>query len=203
MLRGKHSAFPVAVSPADRLPLEGETIFTRAQIPDYKVDPETGCWVWQKLTLRGYPVSGRTRPQRLYYQRAYGVELTPDVHVHHRCRNTRCLNPEHLEAVDGYDHLYEHAVSKRKLTVDQASQIRELGAQAGVTYAQIAERFDCHESFVEDVLMGRTFREVFGSDPVRPVRTCPQCAVEFSNRKRNARYCSIECRKASQRRAVR
>ena len=70
---------------------------------EYKVDPETGCWVWQRGRHDfGYGVF-HARPKmylahRVYYERYKGP--IPDGHVvHHRCENPPCVNPDHLQAV--------------------------------------------------------------------------------------------------------
>lgn len=36
----------------DGVPREGESLRPNAKTPDYKIDPETGCWQWQKSTNR-------------------------------------------------------------------------------------------------------------------------------------------------------
>ena len=67
----------------------------------------TGCWIWTRSTNRnGYGrvvrrVDGRCRTflvHRLVYEAVVGT--IPDGAVlDHLCRNRRCANPEHLEAV--------------------------------------------------------------------------------------------------------
>lgn len=69
-----------------------------------KVNPETGCHEWQGwVDRRGYAkitISGhRGRPvHRVAYEAAKGP-IPAGLHIDHLCRNPRCCNPDHLEAV--------------------------------------------------------------------------------------------------------
>lgn len=60
-----------------------------------------GCWEWQGHTLNGY---GRIKLQDSYYMThrvSWAVYRTRPVpqHLDHNCRNRKCCNPAHLEAV--------------------------------------------------------------------------------------------------------
>lgn len=69
----------------------------------YLVQPDTGCWVWQRaLDQDGYgqvKVQGRqSRAARVFYERYVGP-IPDGYHIDHLCRNRACVNPEHLEPV--------------------------------------------------------------------------------------------------------
>ena len=68
----------------------------------YVVNDETGCWVWQRGTSGGYGtlrVNRRTtRAHRYSYEARHGSILDGHV-IDHLCKNTLCVNPDHLEAV--------------------------------------------------------------------------------------------------------
>ena len=87
---GKRPAIPAA----DRL---------RAML---SVDPETGCHNWTGATVGGYgqiflgndSIPHKTGAHRLAYALAKGP-IPDGLVIDHLCRNRRCCNAEHLEAV--------------------------------------------------------------------------------------------------------
>lgn len=69
-----------------------------------KVDAGGVCWEWTAgLNARGYGVFGVGRRQNSYAHRWAYMHLVgpiPDgLTLDHLCRNTRCVNPDHLEPV--------------------------------------------------------------------------------------------------------
>lgn len=69
----------------------------------YKLDPEFGCWEWQReLDREGYGLSWRGRTRRRAHLAVYEelVGYVPaGLELDHECRNRRCVNPNHLEPV--------------------------------------------------------------------------------------------------------
>jgi len=68
-----------------------------------KVDKADGCWEWTAYKdARGYGsfnLNGRPiRAHQYSYQEAYGP-VPQGLEIDHRCRNTGCVKPTHLEAV--------------------------------------------------------------------------------------------------------
>lgn len=60
---------------------------------------ESGCWNWQgHISTSGYGRIGTDYVHRLAYQHTFGP-IAKGLHIDHLCRNTRCCNPAHLEAV--------------------------------------------------------------------------------------------------------
>jgi hypothetical protein len=69
---------------------------------------EAGCWVWQKFTHYGYGkiyvgshTAGDRRSasaHRVSYETFVGP-IPDGFQIDHLCRNTACVNPEHLQAV--------------------------------------------------------------------------------------------------------
>lgn len=65
----------------------------------WAVDAETGCWNWTgAMSPNGYGQSRGSGAHREIYQRFKGP-IPEGLTLDHLCRNRRCVNPEHLEAV--------------------------------------------------------------------------------------------------------
>ena len=68
-----------------------------------KVDKTDSCWNWTGGTNgKGYGqfgINGKTKSvHRLSYEYTKGM-IPKDLQIDHLCRNTLCVNPDHLEAV--------------------------------------------------------------------------------------------------------
>ena len=82
---------------------------------EYIVDPDTGCWIWQRgRHSRGYGMAyldGHTiMAHRLIWLRHRGP-IPEGYELDHLCRNTSCVNPDHLEMVT-------HQVNMQRVWVD-------------------------------------------------------------------------------------
>lgn len=89
----------------------------------YLPDTETGCWNWQlSCGSHGYPQGCMTAAtgekvslaHRLSYLAA-NLEIPAGYDIDHLCRNRRCVNPSHLEAVT------QHANRSRQFGIDCAA----------------------------------------------------------------------------------
>jgi hypothetical protein len=80
-------------------------------IPDHEkflskiVVTDAGCWEWQGgVQPNGYGRFSLSRPRRTLYPHRWSYEhyvgpIPKGLQIDHLCRNRRCANPEHLEAV--------------------------------------------------------------------------------------------------------
>lgn len=70
----------------------------------YEKDPESGCWNWKKgIYARGYgrfrAYRKQHRAHRVSWEIHHGKPIPKSLVIDHLCENTRCVNPDHLEAV--------------------------------------------------------------------------------------------------------
>jgi hypothetical protein len=130
-----------------------------AKAPFYAVDPDTGCWVWQRNTS-GLPNNRygylkrngkRIKAHRFFWEQVNGP--VPDgLELHHRCENRLCVNPDHLEAVTHRHNIY---VSKKtKLSDEQIAEIRRLASTT--MQKDIAKRFGVSRPCISNIVRGKT-----------------------------------------------
>lgn len=63
---------------------------------------KTDCWNWQgSLSVAGYSRFGLKghRMHRIAWQIFHNSEIPKELQIDHLCRNTKCVNPLHLELV--------------------------------------------------------------------------------------------------------
>lgn len=81
-------------------------IKNKAQL-SFKIDKKTGCWNWTMPSKpNGYGQISEWRNGKAYTWYAHRVmyiifkgKIPKGLHLDHLCRNTKCVNPDHLEAV--------------------------------------------------------------------------------------------------------
>jgi predicted XRE-type DNA-binding protein len=128
------------------------------------------CWEWQSTCDRdGYGTFGATpgetrKAHRIAYMLTFGIKLTAEQLICHRCDNPRCVNPSHLFVGTPKDNMRDKANKGRcnqqrernnaaKLTPEIVAEMRVMKA-AGVQQRQIARRFGVSEALVSNVVRG-------------------------------------------------
>jgi hypothetical protein len=84
-----------------------------------KVSSPAGCWLWTAQCFStGYgrfDIGNTNRTVHLAHRWAYSqivTTLSPEIHLHHKCEQKRCVNPEHLEEVSPTRHHAIHAAKR-------------------------------------------------------------------------------------------
>ena len=121
------------------------------------VDEMTGCWNWKlKLDKKGY---GRTKRNGRYvqahvwmYELARGV-ISEVLEIDHLCRNTTCVNPDHLEAVTPTEN--RRRSSATKLRYAEAVEIKHSSDSPNV----VAKRFGITPSNVSQIRRGFSWKD--------------------------------------------
>lgn len=141
-------------------------------MPKPKIDPNTGCWIWQGSISGGYGKigyggSGPKWAHRVYFEEAHG-EIPEGQEVHHTCENRICVNPEHLEVLTAKAH--GRKGSRAKLNPLQIQEIRRRDLSRRVRTIDLADEFGVTPQTIRDIKNGRTWQMDV---------TCPNCQHSF------------------------
>ncbi len=86
--------------------------------PEYLVDPKTNCWVWQRYKdSKGYGIIkrfGKNHKAHRFFYEQHKRKILVGFQLDHLCRNTSCVNPEHLEVVTNAENTRRKAEFRRK-----------------------------------------------------------------------------------------
>ena len=125
----------------------------------YKIDKARGCWNWNGGSFCGNGSReyqyGRFRrngkmvmAHRYFYEQAKG-EILKGFCIDHLCRNSRCVNPDHLEAVSTAENIRRG--NSTTLTMQDVLSIR----QSKPPLLDIARRHNISLGSVLDIRCGR------------------------------------------------
>lgn len=142
-----------------------------ADLTAYVIDPDSGCWVWQKgIQSYGYGTVwyGETRSRRLAHRVLYELHRGPipdGLFVLHRCDNPPCVNPDHLFLGTARDNAQD-CVSKGRwpskagmnstLTPKAVQDIRTSGESQKV----LADRYGVSQSTISRAKNGKCWSHV-------------------------------------------
>lgn len=125
---------------------------------EYKVDNNTGCWVWLgSMYDRGYgrkKVSGKyVLAHKLYYEK-YNGSVPEGLEIDHLCRNHSCVNPNHLEAVTHIENVGRGLLVK--VYQKEAEEIKLLcGIPGGLPQKDVAEIYGISSSTVYRIVSNK------------------------------------------------
>lgn len=122
---------------------------------DWSYDASTGCWPWMRGTNRGYGVvwfGGKAhKAHRVVFEMANGA-IPSGLHLHHKCENRACVNPDHVTLVTRAEHT--RFSPQVKLSVADVEEILRIGSS--VSQRALARRFGCHQTRIGQVLRAGT-----------------------------------------------
>ena len=89
---------------------------------------DSGCWEWQGRIHNGYACfptpEGNTKWAHRVSYALFNGNIKKQMHIDHKCRNRKCVNPEHLQQVTPIENYL--AIIKRR-----NKDIREMKEKAG------------------------------------------------------------------------
>lgn len=123
------------------------------------------CLIWPfAFTSSGYgKFSKKQHYAHRYMCRLVHGDPPEGFQAAHACGNTKCVNPRHLSWKSTGDNQLDrrihgtHAVTRRKLTIEQVRQIRELNGEKSTV---LAARFGVSEANIRKVQTGVTWSKV-------------------------------------------
>lgn len=133
-----------------------------AKAKPYLVDPDTGCWVWQRaITGPKGSVYGvikrngkRIKAHRFFYEKFKGP-IPDGYYMDHLCHNHMCVNPDHLEPVTPAENVRRGRLTK--LTIEDAREIRRLAGTC--LRKELAARYGVSYQVITTIILGKAWKE--------------------------------------------
>lgn len=120
-------------------------------MPKYTID-KNNCWNWNGyIQPNGYPEfkrKGFPRGAHRYFYEQYKGKITEGFQVDHLCKNRKCVNPEHLEAVRQAENVRRGLLAK--LTKEDVKKIKSLKGK--FNQYEIAEMFGINQCSVSRIM---------------------------------------------------
>lgn len=121
---------------------------------------ESGCWEWQGSLCNGYGSWSRNKVRMKAHRAVYEMyrgQIPEGMDLDHLCRNTKCVNPDHLEPVTEAENTRRGLSAK--LSVDDVKAIR-LRYRRGDTLSEIAKSYGVCFQTIGFVVQGKTWSDV-------------------------------------------
>lgn len=96
-------------------------------VKNYIVDKITDCWLYQGIINKnGYgffhnSLNRVVYAHRYYYEQKYGL-VKKNYHIHHKCKNRKCVNPEHLVMLTKSEHSKIDSINRYKTHCPQGHE---------------------------------------------------------------------------------
>ena len=113
---GKFGEVGRMVIKAFEIPEQEKPLWMAFLLSNIKVTPE-GCWEWQGRIHRGYPCgNAKGKSTRWMHRVAFALYHGPiedNLHVDHKCQNTICVCPWHIQSIPPHENYQLIQVRKR------------------------------------------------------------------------------------------
>lgn len=138
--------------------------------------------------------NGRLRQAHVVAWEAVHGPVPDGFHVHHKCENPPCVNPDHLEALSVSDHWRAHSRRPPRWQAEKTHCPAGHLYDEDNTYIHDGKRFcrTCHRIAMRDRSeAAKRYRDL----------VCPECSAEFKTSDARKIYCSRTCKKKAVNRA--
>lgn len=142
------------------MPYSGQTIKPLIDVPS----DGNACWEWKGCVNKktGYGKKTVNGKDVLAHRWAYETFFGPiplGMVINHKCSNTACVNPSHLEAVTQSENCWHGDGSK--LSRIQAKTIKRLHPyKVWGLASRLAQRYGVSSSLIHDIWNGRAWKEI-------------------------------------------
>lgn len=137
-----------------------------------KIDPDTGCWMWQRGRTHGYGKAWDGQESRYVHRISYEAFTEPiprGMHLLHQCDTPLCCNPQHLLLGTQADNMHDmkrkgrqakgERVKGSKLTGALVLEIRR-ALYSGLNQRDIARMFGVCQQTISRINMRKTWAHV-------------------------------------------
>lgn len=125
----------------------------RVPLENYiKIDAKN-CWNWVSGPSSVYGMvtirNKTTLAHRVFYEN-YKKQISPGMQIDHLCKNTRCVNPDHLEEVSPAENM--HRSSRTKLTKNSVLEIRKRYATKTISQTALSVEYGVGQDTISRII---------------------------------------------------
>lgn len=123
---------------------------------DYYEVNNNNCWIFKGGLCKGYGVIerfGKTMSAHRYFYIKYKGNIQNKLQIDHLCRNTKCVNPEHLEVVTHTENM--RRIISNKISKELSDKIRILYKKSDYSQREIGLMYDVHQSHISRIISNK------------------------------------------------